>query len=162
MELGAMAGSVAALLKERKCTVSVAESSSGGLISAALLSIPGASNYFVGGGVIYTRDARRGLMGVSEDIATMRASTEEYALIMARQMREKLGTDWALCETGASGPGGNRYGDDAGHCCVAVAGAIEIAIMIETESNEREANMWHFASAALELLEATLRETGGD
>jgi len=104
MELSAMAGSVAALLKQRKCTVSVAESSSGGLISAALLSIPGASNYFVGGGVIYTRDARRKLMGVSEEIATMNGANEEYALIMARQMREKLGTDWALCETGASGP----------------------------------------------------------
>ncbi len=157
-----MAASVAALLKERKCTVSVAESSAGGLISASLLAIPGASAYFVGGGVIYTRDARRGLMGVSEEVATMRASTEEYALIMARQMRGRLGTDWALCETGASGPEGNRYGDDAGHCCVAVAGPIEIAITIETESDEREANMWRFASAALELLEATLREIGAD
>jgi len=162
MELSAMAGSVATLLKQRKCTVSVAESSSGGLISAALLSIPGASNYFVGGGVIYTRGARRNLMGVSEEIAMMNGANEEYALIMARQMREKLGTDWALCETGASGPEGNRYGNAAGHCCVAIAGALEIAITIETESDEREANMWQFASAALELLEATLRETGGD
>ena len=162
MELSLMAGSVAALLKERKCTVSVAESSSGGLISAALLSIPGASNNVAGGGVIYTRDARRGLMGVSEEIATMPGANEEYALIMARQMREKLVTDWALCETGASGPGGNSYGDDAGHCCVAVAGALEMAITVETESDDREANMWQFTSAALELLEATLRETGGD
>jgi len=162
MELSAMAGSVATLLKQRKCTVSVAESSSGGLISAALLSIPGASNYFVGGGVIYTRGARRNLMGVSEEIAMMNGANEEYALIMARQMREKLVTDWALCETGASGPEGNRYGNAAGHCCVAIAGALEIAITIETESDEREANMWQFASAALELLEATLRETGGD
>ena len=162
MELSAMAGSVATLLKQRKCTVSVAESSSGGLISAALLSIPGASNYFVGGGVIYTRGARRNLMGVFEEIAMMNGANEEYALIMARQMREKLGTDWALCETGASGPEGNRYGNAAGHCCVAIAGALEIAITIETESDEREANMWQFASAALELLEATLRETGGD
>jgi nicotinamide-nucleotide amidase len=101
-------------------------------------------------------------MGVSEEIAMMNGANEEYALIMARQMREKLGTDWALCETGASGPEGNRYGNAAGHCCVAIAGALEIAITIETESDEREANMWQFASAALELLEATLRETGGD
>lgn len=162
MQLSTMATSVAALLKERKSTVSVVESSAGGLISAALLSIPGASNYFVGGGVVYTREARRVLVGVSERVATMRASTEEYALIMARAMRESINTDWVVCETGASGPGNNRYGDSAGHCCIAVVGAIEIAITIGTKSDEREANMWHFASAALELLEATLRETGGD
>jgi nicotinamide mononucleotide (NMN) deamidase PncC len=92
----------------------------------------------------------------------MPGANEEYALIMARQMREKLGTDWAICETGASGPSGNSYGDDAGHCCVAVSGSLEMAITVETESDDREANMWQFASAALELLEATLRETGGD
>jgi len=162
MELTAMATNVAALLKKRKCKVSVVESSAGGLISASLLSIPGASNYFVGGGVIYTRDARRGLLGLPEEVATMRGSCEEYALIAAQSMRKRLGTDWALCETGASGPSSNSYGDSAGHCCIAIAGPIEIAITIETESDQREQNMWHFASAALELLEATLRETAGD
>ena len=110
MELTAMATNVAALLKKRKCKVSVVESSAGGLISASLLSIPGASNYFVGGGVIYTRDARRGLLGLPEEVATMRGSCEEYALIAAQSMRKRLGTDWALCETGASGPSNNSYG----------------------------------------------------
>jgi PncC family amidohydrolase len=156
--LTSLGGSVGALLKERGETVAVAESSAGGLISAALLSVPGASAYFVGGGVIYTRGARRGLMGVPEEVATMRASTEEYALIMARLVRERLDTNWGLCETGATGPTGNRYGDDAGHVCFAVTGPIEQAATIETGSPDREANMWQFASGALALLEAVLQE----
>jgi len=157
-QLTSMGGSVGALLKERGETVAVAESSAGGLISAALLSVPGASAYFVGGGVIYTRDARRGFMGVPEEVATMRASTEEYALIMARIVRERLNTTWGLCETGATGPTGNRYGDEAGHVCFAVAGPIEQAATIETGSPDREANMWQFASGAVALLEAVLQE----
>ena len=157
-QLTSMGGSVGALLKERGETVAVAESSAGGLISAALLSVPGASAYFVGGGVIYTRDARRGLMGVPEEVATMRASTEEYALIMARIVRERLNTTWGLCETGATGPTGNRYGDEAGHVCFAVAGPIEQAATIETGSPDREANMRQFASGALALLEAVLQK----
>ena len=153
-----MGGSVGALLKERGETVAVAESSAGGLVSAALLSVPGASAYFVGGGVVYTRDARRGLLDVAEDVVTMCASTEEYALIMARRVRERLNTTWGICETGAAGPTGNRYGDDAGHVCFAVAGPIEQAATIETGSTDREANMWQFASGALALLEAVLHE----
>lgn len=156
--LTTMGSGVGALLKKRGETVAVAESSAGGLISAALLSVPGASAYFVGGGVIYTRDARRGLLDVPEDVLTMRASTEAYALIMARLMRDRLGTTWALCETGASGPTGNRYGDAPGHVCFAVAGPIEQAATIETGSPDREANMWQFASGALALLEAVLQE----
>jgi len=159
-ELTAMAGRVGGLLKEKKATVAVAESSAGGLVSAALLAVPGASAYFVGGGVIYTQAARRGLLGVPEEVATMRGSTEEYAAIMARAVRDRLGAVWGLCETGASGPTGNRYGDAAGHVCVAVAGPVERAMTVETGSPDREENMWRFAAAALELLEAALRDAG--
>ena len=157
-QLTSMGSAVGALLKERKETLAIAESSAGGLISASLLSVPGASAYFVGGGVIYTRDARRGFMGVPEEVATMRASTEEYALIMARIVRERLDTTWGLCETGATGPTGNRYGDDAGHVCFAVAGPLERAATLETGSPEREANMWQFAGGALSLLQDVLQE----
>ncbi len=156
--LTAMAGALGALLKERGCTVAVAESSAGGLVSAALLAVPGASAYYRGGGVIYTREARRGLLGVPEEVVTMRASTEEYALIMARAVREKLDVTWGLSETGATGPTGNRYGDAAGHACIAVAGPVERAITLETGAADREANMWRFAAASLELLEAAVRE----
>jgi PncC family amidohydrolase len=156
-----MAGSLGALLKAQGGTVAVAESSAGGLVSAALLSVPGASAYFLGGGVIYTREARRALLSVPEEVVTMRAATEDYALIMARSMRQRLGATWGLCETGASGPSGNRYGDGAGHACIAVAGPLERATTLETGSADREANMWRFAAAALELLEAAVRETAG-
>lgn len=155
-QLTEMSAGLGKLLKEQDCTVAVAESSSGGLVSAALLSVPGASSYFLGGGVIYTRDARRALLGLSEDIVTMRAATEEYAMIVARTIREKLGATWGLCETGASGPTGNSYGDSAGHVCIAVTGPVERAITVETGLDGREQNMWLFAQSALELLESSV------
>jgi PncC family amidohydrolase len=155
--LGDMAASVAALLKNAKQTVAVAESSAGGLISAALLAVPGASAYFLGG-VIYTQAARRGLLRVGDDaVKGIRSSTEAYALVKARAIRELLGTTWGLSETGASGPTGNRYGDAAGHACIAVAGPVERAITVETATSNREGNMWTFTRAALELFEACLR-----
>src|SRR6266481_3604543 len=161
-ELATMAAALGALLKERKETIGVAESSAGGLISAALLAIPGASAYFLGGGVIYTQAARRGLLGVPDEaVRDIRASTEAYALLKARTVRERLGATWGLAETGASGPTGNRYGDAAGHACIAVAGPVERVITVETGSPDREANMWRFTRAALDLLESCLTEAAG-
>jgi nicotinamide-nucleotide amidase len=144
---------IAARLIERRETIAVAESSTGGLIAAALLAVPGASAYFVGGAVVYTKVARAALLGIGEDEMTnMRASTEAYALLCARRIREKNGTTWGLGETGATGPTGNRYGDAAGHSCMAVVGPIERAITLETGSADRRANMDAFAMRALELL----------
>ena len=158
-DLTAMSQAVGALLKERKQTIAVAESSAGGLISAALLSIPGASAYFLAGGVIYTHEARRALLGVSDESLTgIRASTEEYALRLARAVRERLGTTWGVSETGATGPTGNRYGDAAGHACIAVAGPVEQTLTIETRHGNRELNMWSFTQTALELLESCIRK----
>jgi nicotinamide-nucleotide amidase len=158
-DLTSMASSVATLLKTAQQTVAVAESSAGGLISAALVAVPGASAYYLGGGVIYTQASRQGLLRVSDEaLAGMRASTEPYALLKARTVREQLGATWGLSETGASGPTGNHYGDAAGHACIAVAGPVERVITLETGKMEREDNMWTFAKAALDLLEACLRE----
>ena len=161
MELSSMAAGLGALLKERGETVAVAESSAGGLVSAALLAIPGASAYYAGGGVIYTRAARRGLLGLPEDVIAMRASTEDYAVILAGAMRQRLDATWGLCETGAAGPTGNRYGDAAGHVCIAVAGPVERTLTLETGSAGRADNMWRFAAAALDLLEAAVRDNAG-
>ena len=156
-ELSGMASAVGARLKAQKQTIAVAESSAGGLISAALLAVPGASAYFIGGGVIYTQAARRGLLRVADDAVTgIRSSSEPYALVKARAVRELLGTTWGLSETGATGPTGNRYGDAAGHACIAVTGPVERVITIETGSPDREANMWRFAQEALRLLETCL------
>jgi PncC family amidohydrolase len=148
-----IAEKIAARLIERHETIAVAESSTGGLIAAALLAIPGASAYFVGGAVVYTRTARAALLGIGNaDMEGLRASTETYALMIARRAREQHGASWGLGETGASGPMGNRYGDPAGHSCVAIAGPIERAITMETGSADRRANMDAFAKRALDLL----------
>jgi hypothetical protein len=66
-ELVAVAEKIAAKLIERRQTIAVAESSTGGLISAALLAVPGASAYFLGSAVVYTRDARRILMDIPDE-----------------------------------------------------------------------------------------------
>jgi PncC family amidohydrolase len=158
-DLASLGAVVGALLKERQETIAVAESAAGGLISAALVSIPGASAYYVGGGVIYTGVSRQGLLRVPERaMAGLRASSEPYAQLNAGSVRELLGTTWGLAETGASGPTGNRYGDAAGHACVAVSGPVERVVTVETRSGDREANMWAFARAAFTLLEQCLRE----
>ena len=158
-DLYSMAASVGALLKQHGQTVAVAESACGGLISASLVAVPGASAYYVGGMVAYTRVAHRGFLQVPDEAMTdIRASSEPYALLNARTVRESLGTTWGLSETGASGPTGNRYGDDAGHACLAVVGPVEHVITLETGAADREANMWAFATAALELLERSIRE----
>jgi PncC family amidohydrolase len=155
-----MAETVGALLKARNETVAVAESSTGGLISAALLAMPGASAYFIGGGVIYTHKAREALLEVLlEDHPGMRASTEPYALLIASAIQERLGATWGLGETGATGPSGNRYGDAPGHSCIAVSGPRTRSITLETGQADREANMWRFARTALELLEEVVRSS---
>src|SRR6184192_2370320 len=124
-DLIARAEKIARLLKHRGESVTVAESSTGGLIAAALLALPGASAYFLGGAVVYTQAARRALMDMQELPSGMRASTEAYALHLARLARQRFSATWALAETGATGPTGNRYGDAAGHTCIAVIGATE-------------------------------------
>jgi nicotinamide-nucleotide amidase len=157
-----IAEKVAARLIERGETVAIAESSTGGLIAASLLAVPGASAYFVGGAVVYTRTARGALLGISDaEMSGMRASTEAYALLVARRMRERNGSTWGIAETGAAGPTGNRYGDAAGHSCIAVVGPnIECAITLETGSADRQANMRAFAMRALELLAEAVAAAG--
>lgn len=148
---------IGTLLRARGETVGVAESSSGGLVSAALLSVPGASTYFQGGAVIYTAGARTALLAITPDqMAGIRSASEDYALLLARTMRERLGTTWGITETGAAGPGGNRYGDAAGHSCIAVSGPVETVATIETGSGDRIANMRAFALALLDLLTEVL------
>jgi nicotinamide-nucleotide amidase len=152
-----LAERLAQQLKSKGQTVAVAESSSGGLISAALLAVPGASAYFMGGAVVYTGKARMSLMGLTrESVAGMRSASEPYALLLARTARENFGTDWGLSETGAAGPTGNPYGDAAGHTCIAVSGPVEMAITLETASPDRAANMEAFTRRALELLSTAI------
>jgi PncC family amidohydrolase len=153
LAMGARAG---ALLKARGEMVAVGETSAGGLISASLLAVPGASAYFAGGAVTYSARSIRGLAGIS--IEQMRAdgirsSSEPYARLLATQIRARHGdVSWGLSETGAAGPNGNPYGDPSGHTCMAVVGAISVTRTLRTGLDDRVANMWAFAEAALALL----------
>jgi nicotinamide-nucleotide amidase len=157
-DLTSLAASVGGLLKEKQHTIAVSESSCGGLISAALVAVPGASAYYHGGTVIYTQISRQGILNITEaEMTGMRASTEQYAMLTARKIRARLGTIWALSETGASGPTGNRYGDDAGHACFAVVGPVERSMTLETGGSDREVNMWAFAESALAFLEECIK-----
>jgi nicotinamide-nucleotide amidase len=154
-------GRIAQHLVTRKETIAISESSAGGLISAALLSIPRASSYFLGGGVIYTRKAMESMLQPSSaDLVGLRSATEAMSTLLAETIRNRLGADWGLAETGATGPTGNRYGDAAGHAWVAVAGRRKASRVLETGSSDRTANMIAFANAALELLEEVLLSTG--
>ncbi|MBX3485430.1 CinA family protein [Phenylobacterium sp.] len=156
-ELEALAAEIGAILKARGEKIAVNESSSGGLISAALLSVPGASAYYLGGAVVYTPKARVLLTDIPrEALGGMRSSSEPYALLLARNACERYGADWGISETGAAGPTGNGYGDASGHTCVAVSGPVELVTTIETGSDDRSANMRAFAAASLGLLKKAL------
>jgi nicotinamide-nucleotide amidase len=154
-----LAEKIAQRLIARRETIAIAESSTGGLIAAALLAVPGASAYFLGGAVVYTKSARAALLGIGDaDMQGLRASTEAYSLLIARRVRERHGAIWGVGETGAAGPSGNRYGDPAGQTCIAVSGPAERAITLRTGSSERLSNMEAFAKRALELLVEVIPE----
>lgn len=151
-DLTALAHRVGSLLRERDETVAVAEGSAGGLISAALLSIPGASSYYVGGTVIYTAAAARAWMaGAVEAPPGMRGATEDFATYLAASVRLRVGSTWGVGEAGAAGPS-NPYGDPAGHSWLAVDGPRSATRNILTAVDGRADNMVSFTKAALELL----------
>jgi nicotinamide-nucleotide amidase len=148
-----LAEKIGAILKQRRENIAVAESTTGGLVSAALLSVPGASTYFVGGAVVYTLKARRAMLDVPDSaFAGIKSVTEQGSMILARAARTRFDVTWSIAEIGASGPTGNRYGDPAGHSCIAIAGPVEKSLTVETGSPDRVANMRTFSAAALNLL----------
>lgn len=154
-----IAEKIAVKLIAQRQTVAVAESSTGGLISAALLAVPGASAYFLGSAVVYTRDARRILMDIPDaEMKGIRSASEPYAQLLAERIRARFGSHWGLSETGATGPTGNRYGDAAGHSCLAIAGPQPRVMTLETGRADRVANMHAFAATALGLLLKSLSD----
>lgn len=152
-DLVAIAEQIATKLVARKETIAIAESSTGGLISASLLAVPGASAYYLGGVIVYTVDARRLLAEIPDEaMRGIRSASEPYAQLLAGRIRERFATSWGLSETGASGPTRNRHGDPVGHSCMAVSGPVSKVITLETGSGDRFANMHAFAARALNLL----------
>jgi nicotinamide-nucleotide amidase len=161
-DLVPLAQKIADVLKNRRETISVAESSSGGLISSALLAIPGASAYYLGGAVVYTLQSRRALLDLPDSaFAGLRGLTEDLALVLARGARQRFTTTWAISEIGAAGPTGSRYGDPPGTSCIGVAGPTERALILRTGNSDRVANMRAFAGKALELLAECLGGRSG-
>ncbi|KGM32805.1 CinA family protein [Inquilinus limosus] len=159
--IAAAAAQAAQLLTARRQTIAVAESSTGGLVSAALLAVPGASAYFLGGAVVYTKTARQALLGIGEtEMAGLRPSTEPYAALLARTVRDRFQADWGIAETGAAGPSGNRYGDPAGHSCIALCGPRMLTATLATGGADRAVNMDAFALALLRLLVDGLEAAG--
>jgi PncC family amidohydrolase len=156
-ELIPLAEKIANVLKNRRETIGIAESSSGGLISSALLAIPGASTYYLGGAVVYTLQSRRALLDLPDSaFSGLRGLTEQLALVLARGARQRFATTWAISEVGAAGPTGSRYGDPPGTSCIAVAGPVERGLIIRTGNPDRVTNMRAFAAKALDLLSECL------
>ncbi|MGD9603923.1 MAG: CinA family protein [Gammaproteobacteria bacterium] len=162
-DLAGPAQAIANLLKARGETVAVAESSTGGLVSASLLAVPGASAYFLGGTIIYTLKARNRLLGVAQEtLKTQTPLSADYVTLCARTIRQRLDATWGVAELGATGPAGTPYGHPPGICVLAVDGPVTLTFRIENGSADREANMWAFTHAALNLLARALGETGAD
>ena len=156
-ELSKLCEPIADRLKANKQTISVSEPSTGGLISAALLSIPGPSAYYKGGSVIYTLASRKIFLNLSkQDVEGLEPMTESMALRFAEKTKEVLDSDWAIAELGIAGPTGSPYGVDPGTSVVAISGPSDNFVRIETGNRDRESNMMDFTKSALQLLSRTL------
>ena len=152
---------IASLLTARGETVAVAESTTGGLVSAALLWVAGASRYYAGGGVLYTLNSRIALAGVPpEQYANYRGTTTEMLASLAEAMRARLGATWAVGESGLAGPTTGRSGAAPGRTTLAVAGPVTRTAVIETGNPDRGTNMVDFATGALRLLRDAITEAG--
>lgn len=150
---------VATLLKTRRETVAVAESSTGGLIAATLLAVPGASAYFLGGTVVYTRESRKVFLNLPMDkLRGLKPLTEAMVRIFAETIRDDLGATWGIAELGVAGPGGTPYSAEVGISVIAVAGPIVSSETVRTGLDNREKNMRQFAERALLLLEKTIQQ----
>ena len=156
-----LAAEIASLLTQRGETVAVAEATAGGLVSAALLSVSGASRYYAGGGVVYTLNSRTALAGVpAEQYANYRGTTPEMLASLAESMRQRLGADWCVAESGLAGPTGGRSGAPLGRTTIGVAGPVARTEMIETGVSDRQANMVEFTTRALRVLRDAIQGAG--
>ncbi len=150
---------IATLLRGRGEKLAVADGATGGLIAASLLTVPGALEFFVGGGVVYSFRARDILFDLPrEAYKGMRGASEEYALLQARAIRDNFGAEWGLAESGSVGGSSHPSGAPAGRSVAALVGPLgEFTRLIETGSDDRIANMYAFTGNALGLLEDLLQ-----
>lgn len=161
-EQQALAQEIASLLTARGQTVAVAEATTGGLISAVLLWVPGASRYYAGGGVLYTLNSRIALAGAPAELfANYRGTTPEMIGAIAEAMRQRLGATWCVAESGLAGPTGGRSGAPPGRTVIGVAGTVSRTETVETGLADRESNMVEFTTRSLRLFRDVLREAKG-
>ncbi|MBP73587.1 MAG: damage-inducible protein [Gammaproteobacteria bacterium] len=158
MTLTPMAEEVAELLRRRGDTIVVAETSTGGLISSALLAVPGASAYYKGGSVLYTYESRKKLLGIKgQDVEGLAPMSEAMVMAFAQKAQAQFASTWAIAELGIAGPTGVAYGE-AGSSVIGIAGPNPVSALLNTGSSEREDNMWRFTGHALSLLCKALSE----
>jgi PncC family amidohydrolase len=157
-ELHPQTSRIAALLRARGEKIAVADGATGGLIAASLLTVPGALDFFVGGGVVYSFRARDVLFDLPrEAYKGMRGASEDYALLQARAIRDNFHAEWGLAESGSVGGSSHPSGAPAGRSVAALAGqGAELTRMIETGNDDRIDNMLAFTRNALNLIETTL------
>jgi len=160
-DVRAIVAEVAALLKERKETVSVAETAAGGIISASILSTPGASGIYKGGLTLYTLESRIAFAGWTQDnIKAYKGPTTDVVAGLATNVRSTLGSTYTLSESGTAGPtGGNTPNRTPGYVALAVATANgtykkELSTGL---GGDREGNMIAFAVEALTLLRDVIK-----
>jgi nicotinamide-nucleotide amidase len=118
-----MAARVGEMLRERRQTLATAESCTGGLLGQMITSVPGASDYYLGGVISYANRVKEQLLGVeARVIAEHGAVSEEVAGAMAHGARKLMGSDWAISITGVAGPGGSSAEKPVGLVWMALAG----------------------------------------
>lgn len=118
---------LAASLTRAGESVAIAETSAGGLIAAELLAQSGASKFFRGGVVVYSKHSKQAVLGLDPD-SSQPTSTEPHALELAAAVREKLGSDWGVGETGVAGPSANSRGIAPGVCAIGVVGPDGVSV----------------------------------
>jgi len=139
-------------------TLSLAESCTGGLIAHRITNISGSSNYFLGGVVAYSNEAKEKILGVPhETLIRYGAVSEETARVMAEGARHLLASDLALAVTGIAGPTGGTPEKPVGLVYIALAAEEEVRCGRHTWNGDRLQNKAQSAEAALEMLIAHLR-----
>ena len=158
--LAPLATQAAAILRQRNEVIAVADGATGGLILAGLLTVPGATSFCLGGGVVYSLKGRDVLLGLSRaDLAGMESVTERYALLQAGAIRDRFGADWGIAESGSAGPQKHPRGAPTGRSCIGVVGpGIAVTTIFESGSEDRIHNMGAFALAALRFLNVVLTD----
>jgi nicotinamide-nucleotide amidase len=148
---------VARLLRERQLTIATAESCTGGLLAEALTSLPGSSEYFRGGFVSYSEQAKIETLGVpAETIRDYGVYSAETAEQMAVAARRKLGTSLGVGITGVAGPGGGTEETPVGTVFLALASQTGTTVTKRNLGGDRERIRGMATLVALEILRRTI------